>query len=161
MEQLKHVRTLTTSALLVAMGILLGLFKIPLSETIQIYFSFLAVAVSGFLYGPAIGFLVGALTDLGSFLVRPTGPFFIGFTLTAGLAGLIYGILLYKKEGTVAQIGIAQAVATIFSACIGNTLNLQIMYNLPFWSLVGPRFLKELIVFPLHTFLLVLVIRAV
>lgn len=161
MKKLQDVKTLTTAALLVAIGIVLSLYKIPLSETIQIYFTCIPLAISGFLFGPAIGLCTGVLIDLGGFLVRPTGPFFPGFTIIAGLNGLIYGLFLYKKEGTILQIGIAQAIQTIFSSWIGNTINLMIMYHMPFFPLLISRIPKECIMYPIYTFFITVAIRAV
>ena len=45
--------------------------------------------LGGLLVGPRTGFAVGCIADLLGFMVRPTGPFFPGFTLTQGLTALI------------------------------------------------------------------------
>lgn len=161
MQKLKDVRTLTTTALLIAIGIVLGLFKIPLTETIQIYFTSIPVALSGFLFGPAIGFITGILVDLGSFIVRPTGPFFPGFTLTAGLNGLLYGMLLYKKQGTVKEIGIAQVAVSLISSWIANSCNLFVMLHTPLAVLLVSRLPKEIIMTPIHGLMVYLGIQAV
>ena len=48
--------------------------------------------------GPWRAALVGILVDiLGNFFRGETGQFFIGYTLTALVGGLIYGYFLYKK----------------------------------------------------------------
>ena len=161
MKQLENVRVLTTVALLVAIGIVLGFFKIPLSDQIQIYFTSIPVAITGFLFGPMVGFVSGILVDLGSFLVKPTGAFFPGFTLTVGLNGLIYGYVLWKKQGKWVEVGIAQLGVSIVSNWFGNSINLMIMYGTPLWTLLMARLPKEIIMFPIHAFMIYLAIQAI
>ena len=48
------------------------------------------------LFGPGVGGAVGALSDILGYAVRPTGPYFPGFTVTAALSGVIFGLLLGK-----------------------------------------------------------------
>ena len=74
MSKLKDVRTLTMTAMLVAIGILLGFFKIPITELIEIRFIALPIAIAGALCGPGLGAVVGILIDVGAFIVKPTGP---------------------------------------------------------------------------------------
>ncbi|MDO4289470.1 MAG: ECF transporter S component, partial [Eubacterium sp.] len=55
--------------------------------------------LSGFILGPTAGFIVGFISDLLCFFIKPAGPYFIGFTLAMGLTGMIPGLLwtLMKK----------------------------------------------------------------
>lgn len=85
-------------ALLVAVQVVLGNFlQIPLA-TKQYNLGFLPVAVAGWLFGPGAGMLVGALGDFIGANLFPAGTYFFGFTLTYGLVGLIYGLVLYRRE---------------------------------------------------------------
>lgn len=161
MEKLKDVKVLTTTALLVALGIVLGLFKIPISETIQINFMVVPYALAGFLYGPFIGALTGILVDIGGYLVRPTGPFFPGFTLVAGLSGLLYGVILFRKEPTLTRVAFAQGLQTLICGILGTTVNLVIMYGMPFWGLLVSRIPKEIILYPVYTALILLLTKVV
>ena len=57
--------------------------------------------LSGILFGPLAGFAVGFISDILCFIIKPGGPFFIGFTLANALTGFIPGLLfmmLRKKE---------------------------------------------------------------
>ena len=91
------VRTLTVSAMLIAIGVVLSFLRIPLSTITEVTLTGLPIAVGGFLFGPVVGFMIGALIDVCGFLVKPAGPFFPGFTLSTGLIGMIYGLFLYRK----------------------------------------------------------------
>ena len=57
-------------------------------------FSGFPLLLGGLLLGPRTAFAVGCLTDLIGFMLRPTGPFFPGFTLTQGLTALIPALML-------------------------------------------------------------------
>jgi len=54
--------------------------------------------LAGLLVGPRTAFAVGCLTDLIGFAVRPTGPFFPGFTLTQGLTAMIPALFTLKRD---------------------------------------------------------------
>ena len=54
--------------------------------------------LGGLLVGPRTGFAMGCLTDLINFALHPSGPFFLGFTLTQGLTGGLPGLLTWKRD---------------------------------------------------------------
>ena len=91
---LRDIRVLTSAGLLSAIAIVLGFFKIPLTQIIEIRFMVLPVAAAGWLFGPVVGGLVGIVADVGGYLIKPTGPFFPGFTITSMLSGVIFGCVL-------------------------------------------------------------------
>lgn len=154
MEKLKDVRYLTTAGLLLAAATVLGFLKIPLTQLIELRFQFLPVAMAGLLMGPAVGGMVGALTDILSYLVRPTGPYFPGFTLSSMLTGVIFGLILYKKPLTLTRLLMAQAAETVLVSMLFNSLNLSLLYGNPFPAVFAARFLKSLVMFPVNALLL-------
>jgi ECF transporter S component (folate family) len=75
------------------------LLRFPIFEgTLEIRFSFVFRSATGFMFGPVAGCMVGIISDLLAYIIRPGGAFHIGFTLNAAIAGIIYGIFLYKKD---------------------------------------------------------------
>ena len=84
----RDIHVLTNAGLLTAAAIFLGFFKIPRTDIIEIRFASLPVAIAGYLFGPVIGGAVGALSDLGGYFLKPTGPFFPGFTITSMVSAL-------------------------------------------------------------------------
>ena len=96
-RELKKVRTITTVAMFVALSIILGAFTVPIGNFLKIGFSSLTTVSVGYLFGPIVGSVFGAVTDIVKYAIKPTGPFFPGFTLNAIIAGFIYGSILYKK----------------------------------------------------------------
>ena len=89
-----NTRTLVTLSILTALEIVLNRFLSINAWNTKIGFSFIPVAVAGMLFGPLGGAVVGALGDLVGAILFPIGAYFPGFTLTAFLTGLVYGLFL-------------------------------------------------------------------
>lgn len=96
-KELKNLRTVTVVALLVALHTVLSMLSINISTSLRVSVSFTANCIAGLFFGPVVGLICGGLGDIVGYLVKPTGPFFPGWTLNAALASLAYGIAFYKK----------------------------------------------------------------
>ena len=94
------LRQLTVSALLIALDVVFSRVLAINTPLMKIGLGFAAVAVSAMLYGPAWAALTAALGDLIGALLFPTGAYYWGFTATAALTGLIFGLYLYRREGS-------------------------------------------------------------
>lgn len=106
MENITKTRWMTTPVLVKA-SLLAGLsiiftrvfsFMIPLAglPALRIGFGGLPIMISGILFGPLVGGVVGLVADLIGFLLNPMGgTYFPGFTISAALTGIIPG-LIYK-----------------------------------------------------------------
>ena len=80
---------LVTCALLIALGVVLKLFAIAVSPALRLSFALVSPMTAGILFGPASGFLVGALTDVFGFALRPTGAYTPVTTLMYAFSGVI------------------------------------------------------------------------
>ena len=87
--ELKKVKSVTLTAMLMALSVILGYFTIEAGPYLKIGFSTLVNQFVCFLFGPVVGIIYNGLLDILKYMVKPTGPFFPGFTLNAMLAGLI------------------------------------------------------------------------
>ena len=80
----------------------------------------------------------------------------MGFTISAILAGLVYGLVLYKKgeeftsKSLIIRLIISTMVVTLFVNMILGTLWLVIMYDKAFFVLLGTRAIKEVIMLPIQ-----------
>lgn len=160
-RQLKKIETIVTNALLLAMNTVLGAFSIMIGEFIRIGFSFLTLAMAGMLYGPVIGALFGGLGDVINYFVRPSGPYFPGFTLNGILTGIIYGVFFYRKKITLVRTIIAKLIITIFIDLVLTTYWLSILYGQAFIILLPMRIIKSTIMFPIDVILLYLVLTRI
>src|SRR3712207_3367803 len=95
--ELKKTRSLAISAMLLALACVLGFFSVQVTPTMKIGVSFIPNELVGFLFGPVVGPIFGAVGDIVKYFLKPTGPFFPGFTISAIVGGLIYGCILYKR----------------------------------------------------------------
>jgi ECF transporter S component (folate family) len=109
--------------MLLAVGVALNAtVAIYLNPSSRITFGLLAVAVCGCLFGPSPAVMVAALADIVVFVMRPTGPYFPGYTLTAALTGLVYGLAFYQKDIKLPRILLAQGVVSVVLNLVLNTM---------------------------------------
>lgn len=161
MNKLKNIKILTTTALLVAIATIFGFFKLPVNNFIEIRFAYLPIACAGMFFGPVIGGLVGILSDLLGFFVRPTGPFFPGFTISSMASGIVFGLFFYKKKLTLPRVIVGNLAETAVVSFVLNTINLMILYGNPFWVVFSSRLLKTAVQFPIDTAILFVVLTAI
>ena len=161
MKKLRDTKTLTVAAMLTAIGIVLGFFKIPINQLIEIRFGSLPICMAGMLFGPGVGGVVGALCDIGGYLVKPTGPFFPGFTFSAAVSGILYGLILHDKKLTVTRIAVSQVVHTVVVGVIMNSYWLNLLYfQNGYLATIIARLPKELIMLPVNIVLTYAVLKA-
>ena len=162
LHELKSVRVLTCCGLMAALAIALNFVaSIDLGPYIRIGISGLPNQVVSFLFGPAVGAIFGAMLDIIKFLIKPTGPFFPGFTLSAALNGLIYGIFVYRKPLTVKRVLLAQLLIKIFVNIGLNTLWLKILYDKAILAILPGRLISNAVMLPIDTFLMFIILKMV
>ncbi|MDR1101627.1 MAG: folate family ECF transporter S component [Clostridiales bacterium] len=145
MNNLKKTRTLTISALLVAAYLLLDRFTIPITPTLHISVKFAAIALAGCLYGAKIGACVGGLCDVIGYFAYPKGAFFWGFTLSAIIVGVIFGLIAGRKTPSIWRVLLAQILCTIVVDLALNTYWLSLMYGMNAWIAFIGRYAEKLL----------------
>ena len=147
--------------MLTAIGVILSLFKIPINEFIEIRFTTIPISIAGYMLGPVVSAIVGILVDILGFIVRPTGPYFFGYTLSNAIGGLIFGLILYKKKITLLRVFIAEALYTLIVCIILNSLWASMLYYSDgYIAVILMRLPKELIMLPIMTVILYSVMRS-
>lgn len=150
-------KKIVITALLLAMLIVLSRFLSLKTPIMKISFAFIPTMLCATWLGAKWTVLLNVLGDIIGAILFPTGPFFIGYTISTAVAGLIYGLLLYKQESntfTDKQFTLRLIIATILVTCISNiglnTLWISITSGKAFIVLLGTRIIKELIMIPIH-----------
>ena len=139
---------ITYTALLIAMQVVLGnLIQIPLVDK-QFNLGFLPIAVAGAFFGIPSAMAVGALGDFFGAHLFPQGAYFLGFTITNALVGLIYGILLYQKKVSWLRILLACFLVSLCNLFL-NSYWLTYFISKAYWVIWGGRLLTYLIDLPL------------
>ncbi len=136
--ELKNVRCLTVTGILVAIFIILDMFSIKIGDFIKVNFAFAALASIGMLFGPVPAMLAALAGDLIGCILGGQAPLPL-LSCTAVLEGLLYGIMLYKQSGTklVARSVIARVVD---SAVISLVLNTFVLRYYGFMSTTAEQF---------------------
>lgn len=154
-------KVITFSAMLIAIGTVLGFFKIPINSLVEIRLQSIPIEIGGAVFGPFIGGIIGMLTDVLSYIVRPTGAFFPGFTISSIITGVIFGLVLYGKDLKLWRVFLAGAVNLVIVSCLLNSLWLSILYSTPFSVSFITRLPKNLVMFPINTIIFYAVIKSV
>lgn len=131
-------RTLTSMALLIALEIVLSRFLSISAWNTKIGFAFVPVVIAAILLGPLYAGIVGALADFLGAILFPIGTYFPGFTLTAFLMGLCYGLFLYRSQSFPRILG-AVAVHQLILSLLLNTLWISLLYGSPYMPLLVSR----------------------
>lgn len=112
---LKSIKCLTTIAILLSLVMVCKFLPIPSGfGKLGITFGFLFLAVACMIYGPVPALLIGALSDIIGFLIKPDGMFFPGYTLNAILACFTYALCFYKTHITFTKVLISRTIVNIF-----------------------------------------------
>jgi len=163
MEKISKTKKMVLSALLLTLSIVLSRFLSIKTPILAINFSFVPIMLAGIWLGPKYTVLIAGLSDLIGAILFPFGEFFVGFTISSCLAGLIYGLILYKKNGELTNKGliirliISCALVIFLVNTVLNTIWLVIMYNKAFVVLFTARIAKEIIMFPIQVFSMLLI----
>lgn len=133
---LRSVRTLTTAAMLTALSVVIGIFCKNFlnfgNGLFRITFENFAIILSGILYGPIVGALVGAASDVISYFLS-TQSFAITpiVTIGAALIGAVSGVVshyIVKKEG-ILRIILSALSAHIVGSMIVKSFGLYVYYG--------------------------------
>lgn len=131
-------------ALLIALQVVLSRWLSISLPHLKIGFSFVPVMVAARLFGPLGGVAVYALGDvIGTFAFPTTGAYFPGFTLSAAVSGLIYGLFLYKKSSP-ARIIMAVTLKQLVQSVLLNTLWLTMIKHTTFAAELAIRWPQAL-----------------
>lgn len=162
----KDVRCVVLCAMFLALAVTSELYAQQI-DILKISFSFMMFGAVGYLFGPAVGFMFGAATDILCFIVNPgVGAFTPLLTLVAALAGMSYGLVLYR--GSIREVReplplwrvlVAHTVNNMFFNLILNTASISILYGKGFFAMLPLRLAKNFALLPFEIIVMMFVIR--
>lgn len=147
MKRKFDTKMLVTAALLIAMQVILSRFLSINAWNLKIGFAFTAIFVAAYFYGPWFSAVVAVVADVIGASLFPSGAFFPGFTLTALLTGIVFGIFLYKKQ-TPLRIISAVAIDQLVLGLLLNSYWLSVLYGSPYVPLLATRAIQCLVMMP-------------
>lgn len=141
LEKSNNVNQLAIMGVLIAMDVILARFLSINTPITRVGFAFIARAIAAIVLGPLQAAAVGFFADFIGAIVFPSGAYFPGFTLTAAMIGLIYGLFLHRKV-TIPRI-VAAVVASQIVCSLGlNTLWLAIITGTDYFALLSTRLIQ-------------------
>lgn len=153
--------TIVVVACMIALEVVLSkLVSINISF-LRIGFGFLPILILAILYGAVVSGLAYAIGDLIGAFVFPTGAFFPGFTVTAALTGVIFGLVLYNKKITIPGALVANTLVCVLCNLLLNTYWLTFMLGKGFTVLLASRAIKEIVAIPIMTFFTIILDKTV
>ena len=145
------VRNLTISAMLTAMSVVIGIFCKTILNfgggLFRITFENLPILLSGILFGPIVGGVVGAASDLISYLLSSQAyPPNLIVTLGATSVGLVSGTIskFVIKERGIKQIIVSSASAHVIGSMIIKPIGLftfyswAVLWRIPLYFVIAP-----------------------
>ena len=125
---MNQTRKLVYLALIICLQVILNQFLGLTLPTMRFSFTFLAMALAGYLYGWKFSMLAAIIGDLIGIWLFPKGPFFIGFTIANVLVNVIAHLLI-------------------------NSYSLTFITKAPISAFIMPRLVKMLIELPINIYL--------
>lgn len=153
-KELKKTSTLTCTALMLGVSLLVSTFTIVLNPYMKIGFSTVPIAIVGALFGPFVGGLAGGLGDILRFILRPAGMYFPGFTFDSIINGIIFGLFLYKKKPTIKNVALMQIVSTIVVSLILHNMWVCLLYGKAIAVILPASILKNFLKLPIDVMIL-------
>lgn len=163
-NEFKDTKNLTICSMLAALAVILGYFTIRISDFIKIGFSGIPNQIVACLFGPAAASVFGGALDIIKFIANPDGTYFPGFTISAIVAGIIYGAMYYGKNPGLIRVLIASLIVNVIVNIGLNTIWLAIMYGydgMKFLTVLKARAIKNLVMTPIDAAVFWTVMRPV
>ena len=160
--RLKETKVLTFCGMMGALAIVLGyVATIKFGPYIRIGFSGLPNQIVDYLFGPWIGAIFGATMDIVKWAASGDGDFFIGFTITAMVGAIIYGVFTYNKPVRLWRVVAAQALVKLICNIVLNTLWLNLLYGKAIAAILPGRLISNAIMLPIDVFIMYVMLQVV
>ncbi len=145
----EKTKMLVTLGLLIAAQVVLSRFCSIAAWNFKLGFGFVPIVVAALLYGPVASATVAGVSDLLGAVLFPIGAFFPGYTLTAVLRGVIYGVFLYKKP-TLPRTAAAVLLTQGLLSLLLNSFWISFTSGSPYGPLVWTRLAQCAIAAPVE-----------
>ncbi|MBQ7858255.1 MAG: folate family ECF transporter S component [Oscillospiraceae bacterium] len=167
--EMKDIRMLVVTALMIALRIVLKPLAIPLGPQLSIQTAMLATALGAMIYGPVVAIPAAIISDTIGFMIHPTGDYFLPFVLTEIASTMFYSLFLYRAKASPVRVMLSR-----FCICFFVNVVLQ-QFIFAWWyayignpeeakeSILGimtlTRIFKNLAMFPIESVVLTLFLK--
>lgn len=152
---MSKLKKILFAALFLATTVVFNRFLSIKTPIIMISFTFVPVMLCAILLGPWWTMAVAGLADLIGALLFPFGAYFVGYTISSALAGLIYGFFLKYKPNKSQKRMILDLILSILIVIVVcnaflNSLWIYMTTKKALAVILPTRLLKQLIMFPVE-----------
>ena len=159
--ELKNLRSITGAGLLLSLSILLTyFFRLDFGGSLSAGLAFNATALMGMIYGPVVAGIANGLGDIIKCIIKPQGPYFFGYTFNVMVAGMIYGLFLYKKKPTLLRVAAVKTTINLLVNAIMNTFWMALLGGKGFYAMIPVRVIKNITLLPVEIAILYVVLNA-
>ena len=144
---MNKTKTLVLLALLMAIHVIISMFFIQVGDNLRIYFTYLVVVMVAILFKPSIALTYAIVEDLVAFFLFPTGPFFVGYTLSAFVSMCIYSFFL-RDVVNVKRVIIAKTLVNIISNVALGSLWSAMLYSKGYIFYLTTSVIKNIVLLP-------------
>ena len=133
LKNFKNVKSLVLMATLLSIVMVCKFIPIPSGfSDLGLGFGYLFLALACMLFGPYPALVIGVLSDLIGYVIKPDGAFFIGYTLQAMFACFAYSLCLHKSYVTFQRCFFARVLVNFIANVIIGSISRSIMFGLSF-----------------------------
>lgn len=149
-------RIIAISGFLIALNIVLSrVITIPG----VVNFGGFPIIFGGIVFGPVVGGIVGAVGDVVSFIVRPTGVFMPHFTLTSALTGIIPGLMMKLLKADLPKfplwkIFVSILVGQVLTSILMVPYFLNSLFGMPLIVQMTQALVKQAINIPVYSIII-------
>lgn len=171
-KELKSIRTLTVTGMMMALALVLRALAIQPTADIRISFEFLPIIVIAMLYGPVVGGMSSVAVDFLGYIISDAKIREYSLLLACAhiIAGVIYGLFLYRKEINSVRIVLTRVFVVLTCDFILKSVIIHLQYvnkdfnirsisdlhNFGIWLI--PRIIKSVAQLPLDILLISVII---
>ena len=164
-SEFKNLRVLLFAALMIALRVALKSVSIPIAANLRINIAFFINAYGAMVFGPVVAIAAAAVSDTLGCLLFPSGPYFFPFIFTEIAGSLIFALFLYRTKVTTLRVTLSRFCIDFFVNIVLNTpimwLYYQMVLGRNYAIFDAMRVVKNLVMFPIESVLLVLFLRVV
>jgi len=151
------IKKVILSSLLLSVLIIFSRFISINTQILVIGISFIPIMMSAIWLGPKYSTLIALLGDFLGAILFPFGPYFPGFTISATITGLIYGLFLYNKsqkdfsnKQLLIRLILSSVIVLLFVNIFITSFWLHLLYGKAYLALIASRALTQVIMLPIQ-----------
>ena len=158
---------IATLAILMAVHFVLAKFRIMITPTLRISFTFIANGLIGFFGGPFLTAIIFGVMDIINFVTNPQGTYIPLYTVAEIITGFFYGFFYYRKVLSTRSVKDWIYVSLVTTFMVGITtfgmtpLLFQIYFKTPYWAQMAAGRIFKIIEIPIHALIFMLILPQV